>query len=157
MSLVSKRILAFFSIFNRALKKEEIEEYVGKEVFLSKKDFNEKSGFWTVSKNGANFSINLKNIEISKKFLKKAKKYLPFLRFLPFIRAVAVVNSVSFGSADEKSDIDLFIITKNKHIWTARIFTTFFLHILGVRRHGKKISGRFCLSFFADENNLDLS
>jgi hypothetical protein len=32
------------------------------------------------------------------------------------------------------------------------VFATAFFGLLGVRRHGNKVSGRFCLSFFAVEN-----
>lgn len=93
--------------------------------------------------------------EWSQKYLKKAKKYLPLLRFLPFVRGVAVCNSVALGTSDKNSDIDLLIITAPNRIWTARIFCTFFLHFLGVRRHHQKVAGRFCLSFFVTQEAID--
>lgn len=91
----------------------------------------------------------------SKKYLKKAHKWLPFFRFLPGVRAVAVCNTVALGTADKNSDIDLFIITASGKLWTARIFCTLFCQILRIRRHHKKVAGRFCLSFFVTENFLD--
>ncbi len=91
----------------------------------------------------------------SRIYREKSKTYIPLLRFLPGIRAVAVCNSVALGTADKNSDIDLLIITEPNKLWTARIFSTLFLQILGVRRHGNKIAGRFCLSFFITENVLD--
>ena len=33
---------------------------------------------------------------------------------------------------------------------------TFLLHVMGVRRHGGKVAGRFCLSFFVDEDGMDM-
>lgn len=84
------------------------------------------------------------------------QKYLRFLSFVPFLRFVGVCNNLSFGSVDSKSDIDLFIIAKKNRLFIVRSFVTFLLHILGVRRHGKKVSGRFCLSFFVDDNYLEL-
>jgi len=85
----------------------------------------------------------------------RVNKYLPYLRFVPFIRMVAVCNNLAFGNVDENSDIDLFIIAKKGRLFTVRILITAFLHILGVRRHGDKVSRRFCLSFFVDDSFLD--
>lgn len=92
-----------------------------------------------------------------KKLWKKVFRYLKFLRMIPFLRMVAVCNNLAFGKTDENSDIDLFVIAEKERLFTARILLTGLLHILGVRRHGNKIAERFCLSFFVDDNNLDLS
>lgn len=55
------------------------------------------------------------------------------------------------NAADEDSDIDLFIETVPGMIWTGRVVATVFFSVLGIRRHGNKVKGRFCLSFFAAE------
>ena len=60
------------------------------------------------------------------------------------------------NAANENSDIDLFIITKNNRIWTSRIFLTLILSLLGQRKTAKKHAGKFCLSFFITENHLRL-
>jgi hypothetical protein len=90
----------------------------------------------------------------SRIYQEKAKSYLPFLRYLPGIRGVALCNSIALGTAKKNSDIDIFIVSAKHKIWTARIFATLFFQILGVRRHGKKKAGRFCLSFFVSEDAL---
>jgi predicted nucleotidyltransferase len=90
----------------------------------------------------------------SKKYLKKAKEIVPWLRFFPGIRAAAVCNSVALGTAEKGSDIDLLIITASGKLWTARIFSTLFFQMIGMRRHRKKIAGRFCLSFFVTKEAL---
>ncbi|NIA01937.1 MAG: hypothetical protein GWP15_00990 [Nitrospirae bacterium] len=96
------------------------------------------------------------NSEIEKKLWKKAEKYVCILRMVPFLRMVAVCNNLAFGKVDGNSDIDLFIIAKKGRLFIVRIFVTFLLHILGVRRHGEKVAGRFCLSFFVDEDGMDM-
>lgn len=53
------------------------------------------------------------------------------------------------NAGDGDSDIDLFIETLPGKLWTGRIFATLFFALLGVRRYGDKVRGRFCLSFFA--------
>lgn len=95
--------------------------------------------------------------ELEKKLWIKVRTYLWVLKFVPFVKMAAVCNNLAFGKIDEKSDVDLFVIAKSGHLFTVRIFITFILHILGVRRHGDKVAGRFCLSFFVDDECLDLS
>lgn len=70
---------------------------------------------------------------------------------------VAVCNNLSFGKVDERSDIDLFIVARSGRLFIVRSLVTAALHVLGVRRHGKAVAGRFCLSFFVDDSRLDLS
>jgi len=90
-----------------------------------------------------------------KKYWRRVSIFLKVLKFVPFLRSVSVCNSLAFGFVDEESDIDLFIVAKEGHLFFVRFVVTFFLQILGVRRHGKKIAGRFCLSFFIDDSVLD--
>jgi hypothetical protein len=82
------------------------------------------------------------------RLFQKAQKYLSQLSWIPGLRMIAVCNSLSMYGSDENSDIDLFVITNPRRMWLVRIFLTAILQILGVRRHGKKVAGRFCLSFF---------
>lgn len=93
----------------------------------------------------------------NEKLWKKIRFFVPFLRFFPFVRSVCICNHIPYGIVKEKSDIDLFIITESKHMFVARFFTTLFLHILKVRRHGTYIKERFCLSFYATSQGLNLS
>ncbi len=95
--------------------------------------------------------------KVEKVLWKRVRRYLPFLRFVPFLRMVAVCNNISFGRVTEKSDIDLFVVAKSGRLFTVRLFSIFILHVLGVRAHGRKFPGRFCLSFFVDDSSLDLS
>ncbi|MBD3361156.1 hypothetical protein GF366_05150 [Candidatus Peregrinibacteria bacterium] len=95
--------------------------------------------------------------EIETKLWAKTKRYVRFLQAVPFLKMVAVCNNLAFGKVNKKSDIDLFIVAKKNRLFIVRSFVTLFLQILGVRRHHKNIKARFCLSFFIDEENLDLS
>ncbi len=94
---------------------------------------------------------------IEEKSWSKVKSYLPFLQLIPFIRMVAVCNNLAFSKMDRSSDIDLFIVAKTGRLFMVRTLVTLLLHVFGVRRHGKKIRGRFCLSFFVDESALNMS
>ncbi len=96
------------------------------------------------------------NSEIEKQLWEKVEKYIPYLNLVPFLKMVAVCNNLAFGKVDERSDIDLFIIAKRGRLFIVRTFVTLILHVLGVRRHNEKVAGRFCLSFFVDEDGMDM-
>jgi hypothetical protein len=96
------------------------------------------------------------NKEIEKKYWDKTVKYINFIKFIPFVKMVAVCNNLAFGKVTETSDIDLFIVTKRKRLFFVRSLITFIFSLLRVRRYGNKIKGRFCLSFFVDEDHMNL-
>lgn len=93
---------------------------------------------------------------IEKKLWQKSFFYIGFLRIVPFVRMISVCNNLAFSAVDAKSDIDLFIVAKTGRLFFVRTFITFVLQFLAVRRHGNKIAGRFCLSFFVDDSSLCL-
>ncbi len=70
---------------------------------------------------------------------------------------IAVVNSLSMYATHEASDIDLLIITAKNRIWIVRVLMTLSFWSYGVWRKGEDIAGNFCLSFFIEEESLDLS
>lgn len=87
----------------------------------------------------------------------RIEKFKFVLESLPFIEEVAVCNNLSFGIANEDSDIDLFFVLNSKRFFLSRFLITGIFQLFGLRRHGNKVAGRFCLSFFVDEKNLNLS
>ena len=95
--------------------------------------------------------------KIEEKLWNKVYRFVNVMQAVPFVKMIAVCNNLAFGIVDEESDIDIFVVAKKKRLFIARLFLVFYLHITGVRRHGKKVAGRFCLSFFVDESHLNLS
>jgi hypothetical protein len=159
------KTMVFFDIFDFTLTKEELCDYIlYKKCNLKQlQDFIDHQEFVLESNNYVYFrnrSITLKirkdNETRAHKLIRKAKKYVKWMQILPFIRTVALCNSLSFYNAEKGSDIDLFIITENNRLYLARTFSWLFLQILGIRRHGTKVSGRFCLSFLISKDAMDI-
>lgn len=94
--------------------------------------------------------------KIADQYWKKARSFLPVLQIVPFVKMVAVCNTLAFNNPTKESDIDLFIVAKKGRLFLARTFATILFGLMGVRRHGKKIAGRFCLSFYVTEDALNL-
>lgn len=85
-----------------------------------------------------------------------ARRIACLLRCLPFIRMVGLTGSLSMKNADRGSDWDFFIVLRSGYIWTGRAVATAFLHALGLRRHGKKVSRRACLNYWVTTHSLEI-
>ncbi len=59
-------------------------------------------------------------------------------------------------ASDSDSDIDLFVVSDPERMWLVRGLLTLAFQVLGVRRQGDLVKGRFCLSFFATTEALDM-
>lgn len=87
-----------------------------------------------------------------------ARRASKILQLVPYVRMIALCNSVATGRPKKKSDIDFFIVAKNKHIFTVRYGAVFLLTIFGLKpipRKGK-IKDKICLSLFLNNNLLNL-
>lgn len=157
--------LCFFDIFDYPLSLREIHHYLMK-IEVSEKelfDFLEKEnrigyvhGYYFLEGRDAIVDIRFAKHKIALKYWAKVNFYLPFIQLIPYVKMVAVCNTLAFNNPTDDSDIDLFIVTAKGKIFLTRILVTVLFALLGVRRHGQKIAGRFCLSFFVSENGLDL-
>lgn len=87
---------------------------------------------------------------------KKVEKYQSLFSYMPWVRAVCICNSLAMNACHPKSDIDLFVITEQNRLWTARIYLTVLTTLLGMRKTKHRHAGTFCLSFFVslDEKNF---
>ncbi|PKL36857.1 hypothetical protein CVV38_03100 [Candidatus Peregrinibacteria bacterium HGW-Peregrinibacteria-1] len=94
--------------------------------------------------------------ELEDVYWQRVAKYCKRLRVVPFVKMVAVCNSLAMGDFDEDSDIDLFVVARRGRLFVVRFLITMIMHLSGVRRHGEKVKGRFCLSFFVDERAANL-
>jgi len=93
---------------------------------------------------------------ISELKLKKARRAAKFIMGVPFLKAIFVCNTVASGTALEDSDIDFFIIAEKNRLYIVRFFTNLVLRFFGLRTYGTKIADKICLSFFIDDQNLNL-
>ncbi len=137
---VDQRKLAtreYFRIF-----KKELDENLLKRLLLGATD---------------QFHLNVRYSQLAQNYFKKIAKWKGVFRYIPFVEFVAVCNYLSLNIVTQKSDIDLFIVSSKKRIFTVKFFSTVLMHIMGLRRYGKKVATRFCLSFFVTEESLDLS
>ena len=159
-----KKTLAYFSLFDHPLTKEELFAYLWQPPIINYEDFlvsglnnlQEKNGYYLLTGEDKIAETRQEQMLTCQKKLKIAEKAARKIRSVPFIRAVFVCNTIGAGTANKNSDIDFFIITAPKRIWLVRFFCNLILKFWGLRVTTKKTKDKVCLSFFVDENNLNL-
>jgi len=96
--------------------------------------------------------------KISRTKLLLASKAASFLENIPTIKFVGITGSLAMNNAEEASDIDLMLITKNRTLWTTRGIVLVFLKLFGfkLRRAGQKEEkDKLCLNLWLDEGDLE--
>lgn len=89
--------------------------------------------------------------------LKKVERLKWIFSFTPFLKGVYVCNTLAMTQARPGSDIDVLIVTAQNRLFIVRTWLLILTQLLGVRRHGDKVEGRLCLSFFVDEDHVNFS
>src|SRR5258706_1954212 len=157
------QILTYFSIFQYPLSRDEIINFLHPDASMI--NFDEALEHLVTAR--AVFKISefylLKN-DISlvtrrrdgnlraEQLLPKAMKIGKFLSKFPYVRGIGISGSLSKNFADEKADIDFFIVTKTDRLWVARTFMHAFknLTFLAGKQHF------FCMNYYVDEKALIL-
>ncbi len=157
--------LAYFDMFDYPLTIEEISKYLlwtNAEInrlwtFLNNDPGIQRYGdYYFFNGRRAIVAVRRERAKVAEEFWKKTRRFLPLMRLVPFVRMAAVCNTLALNNPTRDSDIDLFIVVKDGRLFFTRTLITLLFSMLGVRRHGKKIAGRFCLSFYVTDGNLNL-
>ncbi|OGL89713.1 hypothetical protein A3I45_03420 [Candidatus Uhrbacteria bacterium RIFCSPLOWO2_02_FULL_53_10] len=138
---------------SRAWSLEEVMVALDAQVAEAKVDVMQ--GRYALAGHGARMADRHERYLSSDKKMQSARWFLRVMRLIPGVRAVAVCNSLSHEMASEKSDIDLFVITRSRALWCVRFFALLPLSLLR-RRPGHRTRHPICLSFFLSDASLDL-
>ncbi|MBL0336943.1 MAG: hypothetical protein IPP73_16935 [Chitinophagaceae bacterium] len=155
------RILLYFDIFQYPLHRREIRQYLAEPateeqldgwlsgMIAEKKIFLHKE-FYSVQDNPLLALRRQQGNERAGKLVEKGLKIGRFLYQFPFVSGVAISGSLSKNYADEKADIDFFIITRSNRLWLARTL----MHIC---KKFAFLTGRqhyYCMNYYVDEQAL---
>jgi len=165
------KTIAFFDVFSYPLTANEIWKWLYKpqkehtlsdvrEILESsdilKEKLDTKEGFYHIRGRDSIYLRRKQNNNLAERKFRKVVYLAKVYRSIPFVRMMAVCNSLGYSNASEKSDIDLFIIARRRTIWLARFFTTVVVKILHMRPREDSKKDTFCLSFFIDEDYLNI-
>jgi hypothetical protein len=157
------KVFAYFDLFNYPLSLEEVHYYLETttEEYPVRKEIEALIREGCLFRTGQYISLhNDPYLEERRNrgrthaddLLIIANKGARFLFQFPFVRGVCISGSLSKRCADEKADIDYFIITRANRLWIARTLLHLFkkLTFLIGRQH------RYCMNYFIDEEALEI-
>ena len=163
---VKKEILAtlsYFDLFSYPLKPIEVIQFLGavcttQEVTAALCELEQEQAifkldeFYSLQNDFALISRRKKGNIKARQLLIKADRIALLLSLFPFVRGVAVSGSLSKNFADDRSDVDFFIIAKSNRLWLARTFMHCFkkLTFLAGKQH------LFCMNYYIDEEMLTI-
>ncbi len=158
------KALLYFDIFHYPLTAKELKRFCRVLTTFEEVDYEltllEKSGY--VKQTRGYFAISTNDIEQLVKrreegsikaeaLLKNAKYYSSLISYFPFVRGIYLSGSLSKGYADDKSDVDYFIITEPGRLWICRMMLVLFKRLFLFNSHKY-----FCVNYFVDSNSLEI-
>jgi predicted nucleotidyltransferase len=157
------KTLGYFDLFQYPLTKEEVcsfhPEYVPDDVIEAALEelVNDKYVFKLDEFYSLQYDILLvqrrrNGNSQALEQMKTARKVAKFLSTFPYVKGVAVSGSLSKNFANEKTDIDFFIVTATNRLWIARTCMHLYkkLTFLTGRQHW------FCMNYYVDEAGLEI-
>jgi hypothetical protein len=154
--------LNYFSFFAHPLTKDEVHRYLGVDVVSEDCDtcLRELVERQVVFSNDRYYALNEAHIrkrvafeQTNQRLLTIGRRVGRLVALFPFVRGVYISGSLSkSGASGEDDDVDFFIITEAKRLWTARMFLILFKKTFLF--NSKKY---FCVNFFKSVEDLQLS
>lgn len=160
--------LAFYQIWNQALSRPQLFQRVyGAKMTYGKfeKMLNElveakvvidDAKRYSLHKNDNTDQVTAEVRACQEEIRSRAQLASRLLAYIPFIHQVYIVNSYAIGGCNDRSDIDLCIITKKGYIWLVRFISFAVFHLAGIRRYKENIEGLFCLTFYIERCSQDV-
>lgn len=162
------KTIIFFDLFSHPLTAYELWRYLDIKTsfeklrvelqFLLKKEL-------VLMENGFYFLPNKEKLLLDRhdryhytnRKIKIALKAVKIFKLIPTVKFVALSNLIGRHNLRDASDIDIFIIAKKNRVWLTRLFCAGFMKLLGKRPSPGNKRDKICLSFYVDEDHLDLS
>lgn len=153
--LTTEELFRFLWAPKRPVAFREMEETLA--LLMREQRVGSRNEFWFLSGQEEIVPRRQEAVSYGEEKIRRAQKAARCIAWIPFVKAMFVCNTVGMGTAREESDIDVFIVVKDKRLWLARLLITLTLSIVGLRRTKTRIANQICLSFFVTNAALDLA
>ena len=155
------KVLAYFDIFQYPLTAAEIKKYLDQPLhdhdlehtlrhLLHDQHIYQLGEFYSLHNNPLLALRRREGNQRAAKLMPRAMKAGRFLYQFPFVSAIGISGSLSKNFADERSDVDFFIITKANRLWIARTLMHLFKKLTFLTGH----QHYFCMNYYIDETAL---
>ncbi|MGN6476672.1 MAG: nucleotidyltransferase domain-containing protein, partial [Flavipsychrobacter sp.] len=153
--------LQYFHIFKHPLYLEEIHRFSPMDIPLNELyhalremvitgAIYEYDNFYMLEDSRELVTRRLEGKQRADALMDEAYRSVSRIARFPFVESVCISGSLSKGYANEKSDIDLFIITKKNRLWICRTI----LHLFKKMTFLWNAQHSFCMNYFIDESKL---
>ena len=157
------KTLAYFDLFNYPLALQDIRYFLDVEAGEATIERELHSLLWQgrVYRTGEYYSLQdnpalaerrQKGEIHADELLVIAARNARLLYQFPFVRGICISGSLSKRCADERSDIDYFIVTKANRLWIARTI----MHLYKKLSYLRGYQHRFCMNYYIDEEALEI-
>jgi hypothetical protein len=157
------KTIAYFDLFNYPLTLEDIRRFLDikadeagisaeTEMLVREGRLYKLGAYYSLQDNAALALRRLRGEAHADELLRIASRGARLLYRFPFVRGVCISGSLSKRCADEKADIDYFIITSANRIWIARTLMHLFKKLTFLLGH----QHRFCMNYYVDEDALEI-
>lgn len=158
------KTLAYFDYFNYPLSHEEIcsflparynQSLVTDTLFIltENETIFKIDNFYSLQNDCSLVKKRLEGNQRAMKQLAIAKKVAKILSLFPYVESISVSGSLSKYYADEKADIDFFIITSANRLWIARTC----MHLLKKLSYLAGKQDWFCMNYYVDEIGREIN
>jgi hypothetical protein len=157
------KTIAYFDLFSYPLTLEDIRRFLDvkaeeaaiseeTEMLVREGRLYRLGAYYSLQDNSALALRRLRGEAHADDLLRIADRGARLLYQFPFVRGVCVSGSLSKRCADEKADIDYFIITSANRIWIARTLMHLFKKLTYLLGH----QHRYCMNYYIDEDALEI-
>ena len=157
------KTLAYFDLFNFPLALQDIRFFLDVEAgetvierelrtLLRLGRVYRTGDYYSLQNNPALAERRLKGELHADELLLIAARNARLLYQFPFVRGICISGSLSKRCADERADIDYFIITRANRLWIARTLMHLYKKLSYLRGH----QHRFCMNYYIDEEALEI-
>jgi predicted nucleotidyltransferase len=155
--------LKYFNLFKHPLNADEVYEFLAVKAdreqllhilntLVASNRIYLIDGFYMPEHKPAYVTRRREGAERAQKLMKKAQRAANIISKFPFVKCVCLSGSLSKGYANEKSDIDFFIITNANRLWICRSL----LHMYKKLTYLWGGQHSYCMNYFIDESMLCL-
>lgn len=115
-----------------------------------------RNGFYFLSPHPHLADERIERQKIAERKWKLTQKAIRFVNLVPWVLAVFGSGSLALNNTNPKSDLDVLVVVKNGRIWTARVFISLLMSILGVRRtkFHNIAPDKVCLNHYVTDESL---
>ena len=156
-----QEVLEYYQYFGYAPTIAQAQKFL--DIKISKRELNEslklllKSKRLIISRSRVALSNKIIKKTINRKndaviLLQRVKPLFNFFSFIPTVRLLGISGSMSMNQSDKNGDIDIFVITHERYLWTTRFILLIFKKILLLVPSFS--SHKLCFNLFFSKSHL---